>query len=214
MLVTKLDSSTKGRVNVYTDEEFAFVLYKGELSTYGIEEGTEISETTYEEILRKTLLPRCKKRAMNLLMPRDYSVSEMKKKLSEGGYPNTVIEDTVSFLLSFHYLDDHRYAVNFVHSKMNSSPIRIIRHKLSEKGISDELQEEAIAEVYEQDREIQSVQKVDYISPEEDMLRRKMAARLSTNAELSYEERMKLFASFYRKGFSMDMIENVYKDLT
>ena len=50
--VTPLD---KRRSKVLTDEDFAFVLYRGELRTYGIEEGAKLAAEVYREILEKVL---------------------------------------------------------------------------------------------------------------------------------------------------------------
>ena len=41
MTVTKIEAVTKTRYKVYVDEQFAFVLYKGELSRYQVTEGSE-----------------------------------------------------------------------------------------------------------------------------------------------------------------------------
>ena len=53
MVVTKVEMLTKIKYKVYLDEEFAFVLYKGELSHYRIVEGTLLEEDTVQEILQK-----------------------------------------------------------------------------------------------------------------------------------------------------------------
>ena len=42
MIVTKIEDVAKTRFKVYIDEQFAFVLYKGELSRYRIAVGREI----------------------------------------------------------------------------------------------------------------------------------------------------------------------------
>jgi len=39
MIITDLVDFNKKRVKVFIDEEFAFVLYKGELNLYGIKVG-------------------------------------------------------------------------------------------------------------------------------------------------------------------------------
>jgi regulatory protein len=52
MVVTKVEMLTKIKYKVYLDEEFAFVLYKGELSHYRIVEGTLLEEDTVQEILQ------------------------------------------------------------------------------------------------------------------------------------------------------------------
>ena len=44
MVVTNIESITKTKYRVYIDDEFAFVLYKGELFKYQIRKEEEISE--------------------------------------------------------------------------------------------------------------------------------------------------------------------------
>ena len=53
MVVTKIEMLTKIKYKVYLDEEFAFVLYKGELSHYRIAEGTILEEAVYRRFCRK-----------------------------------------------------------------------------------------------------------------------------------------------------------------
>jgi len=50
MTVTKIEPVTKTRYRIYVDGQFAFILYKGELSRYLIAEDAEITEETYETI--------------------------------------------------------------------------------------------------------------------------------------------------------------------
>ena len=71
MTVTKIKALTKTRFQVYLDEEAAFVLYKGELRRYHLEEGEELSEETYREIRQNIVLKRAKLRAMHLLTDMD-----------------------------------------------------------------------------------------------------------------------------------------------
>ena len=44
MIVTKTEACTKTKYKVYLDGAFAFVLYKGEMSRFGITEGKDIPE--------------------------------------------------------------------------------------------------------------------------------------------------------------------------
>jgi len=67
MLVTQVTELSKSRSKVYIDQEFAFVLYKGELRLYHIKEGQQLSEEDYRTIMQEVLPKRAKLRAMNLL---------------------------------------------------------------------------------------------------------------------------------------------------
>ena len=55
MYVSKLTPVTKVKYKVYLDDEFAFVLYKGELSLYGIQEGMELSQSVVDRIKKEAL---------------------------------------------------------------------------------------------------------------------------------------------------------------
>ena len=65
MKVTRVEAVTKTKYKVFLDEQFAFELYKGELSRYQIAEGAQISETIYEMIRQEVILKRIKLRALH-----------------------------------------------------------------------------------------------------------------------------------------------------
>ena len=76
MKVTEIEAVSKSRAKVYIDDKFAFVLYKGELRSFQIREGEEVSEEDYRNILEEVLPKRAKRRAMNLLKSREYTVRQ------------------------------------------------------------------------------------------------------------------------------------------
>jgi regulatory protein len=74
MEVLSLVKLTKGRAKICLAGGADFVLYKKEYESYGIEEGAELSEADYQQILTDIVIPRCKKRALHLLEKQDRSV--------------------------------------------------------------------------------------------------------------------------------------------
>ena len=80
MIVTKVEPLSKTKYKIYLNHQFAFVLYKGELRSYKISDGRELSEEELDEIREKILLKRAKKRAMHLL--EDNSVEYFKTNYS------------------------------------------------------------------------------------------------------------------------------------
>ena len=101
MVVTKVEMMTKIKYKVYLDEQFAFVLYKGELSHYRISEGALLEEETVQEILQKVISKRAKLRAMHLLEDMDRSEAALREKLVQGLYPEEAIETAISYVRSF-----------------------------------------------------------------------------------------------------------------
>ena len=87
MVVTQIIELSKSRSKIYIDQEFAFVLYKGELRLYHVREGQEITEKDYRSIMEEVLPKRAKLRAMNLLQAREYTTDQLRRKLEQGLYP-------------------------------------------------------------------------------------------------------------------------------
>ena len=94
MIVTDIIELDKKRDKIYIDNEFAFVLYKGELRQYGIKLGQDLSEETFDEIMTEVLPKRAKLRAMNLLVKKDYTENGIRRKLAEGYYNSAQIDAT------------------------------------------------------------------------------------------------------------------------
>lgn len=205
MIVTRIEdfSRGKGRVSIYLNNEFAFVLYKGELSDYGIDIGESVDEEQYRRILDNTLIPRAKKRGMNLLMKQDRTQSDITNKLSDSGYPQEAIDAAIDYLKSFHYIDDYRYASNYIHYKSSSMSIKQIQNKLSEKGVDRAVIEAALNEysIENESLEHQLIEK---------LILKRTKGILPCG---TYEDKQKLYAYLYNKGFSISDIERVYTEM-
>ncbi len=143
MQVTEIVEWTKSRSKVYIDQEFAFVLYKGELPIYGVIQGEELSAEHYAQIMEEVLPKRAKLRAMNLLMKRTYTSSQLRRKLEEGYYPAAVIEEALDYVASFHYTDDLQYALDYITYHEMTHSRRRMEQDLMKRGISAELFEKA-----------------------------------------------------------------------
>ena len=98
MIVTDIIPIDKKRDKIYIDNEFAFVIYKGESHLYSVKAGEEISKEDYEKIMYELLPKRAKLRAMNLLAKRDYTELGMRQRLLEGYYSDTQINETIECL--------------------------------------------------------------------------------------------------------------------
>lgn len=197
MTVTAIREIAKSRVLVSVDETFAFVLYKGELRLYHIKEGEEIRPEDYRTILQEVLPKRAKLRAMNLLQGREYTTAQLRTKLQQGYYPTEVIEQAIAYVASFHYIDDLRYAVDYITYHENSRSRRRIEQDLQGKGISAITIEEA----WQNWRENGGVQN------EQNMIRELLRKKhYDPDTETDWKERQKIYAFLARKGFSAEAI--------
>ena len=211
MTVTDLQPLDKKRTKVFLDGEEAFVLYHKELRDHGIEAGTELSEAVYEEIMTVVLIKRARLRAMHLLQVRPYTEHKLREKLTDGHYPEDVIEDALTYVKSYGYVDDHRYALDYATYHMADRPRRRICTDLMKKGIAPDVIEQAVEEAYT-DLPLEgkvAPKGTDEVDPEYTLLRKELKKRRFDPETATYEEIQKLKAALYRKGFSPDLIHKI-----
>lgn len=135
---------------------------------------------------------RAKKKAMSLLQHMDRTEWELRSKLEKAGFAEEPIREAVEYVRSFHYIDDERYAFRFVEIYCESRSIQRIRQDLQKKHIPDELITLALEEIeYDDSRALEKAMN-------------KILPRI--DGELSYQERQKIIAKLYRKGFRVDQI--------
>lgn len=196
MTVTKITEISKSRIKIMIDEEFAFVLYKGELHLYHLKEGEEIPEEVYSEIMEDVLPKRAKLRAMNLLKARAYTEKQLTDKLREGGYPEMVVRNAIDYVISYGYLDDRLYTADYIEYNKESKSRNQIVNALMQKGIPKEIVEQIWEEqVQEEGKDLEQKQILSW-----------MKKKNFDPAGASFEEKQKFSAFLYRKGFQIDAI--------
>lgn len=199
MVVTKTEAVTKAKYKVYIDGQFAFVLYKGELSRYQVREGQEITEETCERIFAEVLRKRAKLRAMHLLNDMGRTESQLRMKLERDGYPAEIVGEALDYVKSFGYIDDLNYARSFIEGRKGKKSRKEIYMKLLEKGISSENIEEALEECYEKEDASAAILKL-------------MEKRHFCPEEASREDRQKLTAYLVRRGFAYDDVRRMVEE--
>ena len=196
MKVTRIEELTKSRSKVYIDEEFAFVLYKGELRQYKLVPGEEVQPEDYETIMTQILPKRAKLRAMNLLKNKEYTVKQLRDKLQEGGYPECVIKEALDYVAGFHYTDDLRYAVAFITCHENTRSRRRMEQDLIGRGIDRDTLEQAWSEWEEQGGR----------QDEQAMIWELLEKRGFDPEKADMKERQRQGAFLMRRGFSGEQI--------
>lgn len=196
MLITRLQGTEGSKVRVYIDDDFAFLLTEKELERYGLKEGMALSPAEYECILEETIYQRVLDKALNILKFADRSEQELRRKLTQAEFPTVLIDRAISYVKQYGYLDDRRFASSFIRGRMNKKSRLMIRNELLQKGISEEVLEEAFDETYaeeEEDAELAAIKKA-------------IAKKTKEPEALTYEEKQKLIASLFRKGFDLSKI--------
>ena len=148
MIVENIRSLDKKKVLISTDSGHRFPLYKGEVRRFNIVEGGEVNQIDFSKIIN-VLNKRCKERALYILERNDKTEYELRVKLKSSFYPEDIVDATIEFLKKYDYIDDYRYASNYIQIKKNSKSIRQMEYDMLAKGISrdiiaDEMQNQKI----------------------------------------------------------------------
>lgn len=203
MIVTDIVRTDKKKSLIYIDYEKAFSLYNSEIKRLGIETDTELDIDSYNEIMNDILPKRCRERAVYILKDSDKSEFILRDKLSKGGYPAIIIDKVIADFKEYKYVDDERYATNYVKYNISSKSKSRIIDELYAKGISktlisrtfDEYEDENINEVqYELVKKEFLKKRYDFLEDDKNLLN-------------------KIIASLMRKGFKYDDIMQVYYEL-
>ncbi|MGI6006766.1 MAG: regulatory protein RecX [Ruminococcus sp.] len=135
MIVTEIYPVTKKKCRVILEGELSFALYQSELSRYGICQGEPIAEEALKEIMESVLPLRAKKYAMNLLISRDRTEKELRDKLRTAGYPDAATDEAVTYVKSYGYINDERYARHYLEIGREKESFRQLSRKLVQKGV-------------------------------------------------------------------------------
>ena len=140
-------------------------------------------------------LLRAKKKAMSLLQHNDRTEWQLRDKLMRSGFSGEAVENAIEYVRSFHYIDDERYAVRFVEIYHETRSIKRLKQDLYKRHISDELIEIAI----------------ENINNDDSVALNHEIERIGQNLEtMTYEEKQKVAAKLFRKGFRMgDIMEKL-----
>lgn len=168
-------------------------------------ETKELTAEEWEQLVREAA-GYGKRYAMHLLEKRDYSRAGLVEKLRQEGYEGEIAEEVLAYLDGFHYLDDVRYAGNLIRSRKGGKSKREICAALKQRGISEADAETAMQLFYQTEAEAEGAEE----PPEWEAIRcqlRKYHVTEELVEGLDFEEKQRLAAKLYRKGFASENIK-------
>ena len=144
---------------------------------------------------------KAKQKAFRLLTIRARSEKELRAKLKERGYDESVVGDVMARLRELRYLDDESFARGWARNLAVNRLWGNIRIKASlrDKGIPRELIERVIREVREEFSEQKALRA---------LLRKKEGAR---SLKMDAGDKRRLVQSLMGKGFPLDLIFDVLR---
>ena len=200
MTVTAIESVTRHKMRVSLDGEPAFVFTDKEIREWNLEEEMVLDDSE-EQALLQYVSREAARRAMNLLVKRDYAEVELYRKLRDKGYSEFFAGKGIEYVSAYHYLDDARYARQMIGSRKDTMSRKMMVSRMRQKGLSDEVIQEAMEEADWTD---------------EMGIAREIRRRFSSAEQiesLTDKDRQKLIQSLMRKGYGYSDIQHVIRHL-
>lgn len=147
-------------------------------------------------------LYKARKKALSLLAHMDRTEEGLCKKLSQAGFSPEEIQDAVEYAKSFGYVNDLRYAGNYIASRMGMKSRQKIMQELFQKGIDRKTAEEA----WELEAE--------FGEPDEKAaIRREIEKKYERGASLDEKQMRRLYGFLARRGFRQSDILYVMDEM-
>ena len=174
------------KTKITFDNGIECICYRPEIRKFDLYEDKEITVESYEELMKDYIEKRAKKKAMDLLIRSDKTEKELRDKLKRESYPEHIIDTTIKFLNSYHYINEDNHLETYIRYHGKGKSKILLKQELKRKGFDSEKIGYYLEEYHDERSELR-------------MLIQKKAPNLQ---EMSMEEKEKLCKQLYRKGFS------------
>lgn len=138
-----------------------------------------------------------KKRCLSILERMDRTEYQLMDTLNRDGFSEEIAAEAVDYVKIYHYVDDRRFAFNYLEWNKDRKSVRQMKTELEQKGVSREVILECLEEVE---------------NCEEEVLRNLVRKKAGGKNLSDVKERQKIFRHFCRKGFGYDSIQKVIRD--
>ncbi|MCD7868115.1 MAG: recombination regulator RecX [Clostridiales bacterium] len=145
---------------------------------------------------------RARRKAMQLLEHMDRTEKGLSERLVQAGFSREAAKDALTYVKSFGYIDDGRYARSYILSRVHTKSRRMLLLELKRKGVDDE----TACRAWE---EVSQIEQPD----ERRVLRTLVEKKYSPGTCLDEASLRRLYAWLGRRGFGMEDISRVLDDM-
>ncbi|MBM3150173.1 MAG: RecX family transcriptional regulator [Chloroflexi bacterium] len=198
-MVTTLEGTRQGRVKVFIDGFFSFVINKQDAVRHGLKVGQALSSDEIAELKHSAELQDCIDAALRFLRYRPRSEVEVRVRLRRRGFVSDIADEAVVELKRRKLVDDEVFAQFWTEDRLSFNPKsrQMIKLELRQKGVASHIAEGATADL---DDEANAYEVV--------------AKRAQRMRSLDYEEFCRRLSGYLgRRGFSYEVIGKVVKRL-
>ena len=140
----ELQKKNANRLNVYLDHEFVFGVSR--FVGVRLKQGEKLDESSIAQLLERDTREKVFQKALKYLNYCPRSVHEVKQKMGELGFCESIIDTVVNELITKNYINDREFAENWISSRARSKPRsrKMIRFELLKKRIPEDIIQEAL----------------------------------------------------------------------
>lgn len=194
--VNNYEALGKGRYRVAFDNGVSCILYRSEAAQLSIEVQCSLTDENYDYLINEIVGKRAKKRAMHILEQMDRTEHQLREKLARGEYPQECIDSAVEYVKKYRYLDDERFASNYVRYHQEKLSRQQLSVKLTQKGVSKDIIAEAL--------------KMEYEADDGEKIRNLLSKRHFDPDNTDRQENNKIYQYILRRGFkSSDILKEM-----
>lgn len=181
------------RCSVFINGEFGFGLSKKAVERYNLRAGMTLDETAYQRLVECIQLDKAKFRALDSISRGSKSEKQMREKLIQAEYSAYIVEEVISFLKKYNYINDEELAKRYVDSKSQYShkSLRQIKAELYKKGvIVDQIKD------YCEDSDEREEENIQYFLD-----------KFKYDDTLDFKQKQKIINRLLTRGFSYSQVE-------
>ena len=168
------------RVNVFVDGSYSFSLDEAEAVLKGIKPGKELSEKDIRNLLMDSEFGKARDYALGVLSRKMITSSDLLGKLKEKGYAEIIAVEVIEELTSLGYIDDESYAATYLeYCREKMWGKKKIRFEMKQKGLGDELIENALMSYDEGDLISEMAELIKQKYPHDDLSDMKTKAKIT-----------------------------------
>lgn len=184
----------RGRCNIFVDGEYAFSL--SEKIAASLQVGAVLSPEEQQRLLHEDEKQKAFDRCLHYLRYRPRSRAEIIGYLEKKGFSGPAVQNAISRLESYGYIDDKSFARMWIESRCRSRPKGefALRHELRQKGVDEAIIDQILTDFEETGPAWRAV-----------------APRLAAWAKLDRPAlKQKFYQYLNRRGFSWETCQTVW----
>lgn len=197
MVITEIEALNRSKTQVTVDDDLRFTLPAGTVEALGLFAGRSLSDQEYGYIYEEYIRRPAKLKALSLLERRDYTRKELKDKLTQQGFPEAAVLEALSYVESYHYIDDTRYTQSFLAYRAGGKSRQMVYQTLLARGVDSETIRTCM-DAWEND-DIENIRRI-------------CERKFGDIHGIPPEKKQKIFNYFLRKGYKYGDIASVIRD--